>query len=322
MKTRLVYSPHYDFSLMGLEKLHPFDPKKFSKTWQLLYKKFGRKLNHQTTFVNTPVTNQELLLIHSEAYLQSLKQNKVIADILDIPLVAFIPHYFLQKGIITPAKYATAGTIIATQQALDGAMVFNLGGGFHHAFADHGEGFCFFSDAALALKIATNNHLIGLDDTVVMIDLDAHRGNGFASLQQQRMAHNKSAMGIFDLYNMQAYPGLQDDPEGEFPFVIPLRAGLGSDEYLALLKTELQEFLKTYSGAKLAFYNAGTDILATDKLGGLNVNYDAIIARDKFVIDQLHARKIPTVVMTSGGYSPYSYQLIAELASYILGLNA
>lgn len=321
MKTRLVYSPQYNFSMLGLEKLHPFDATKFSKVWQQLQKRFGHKLNHQTTFVNKPVTNQELLLVHTEEYLQSLKQNKVIADVLDIPLVAWLPHYLLQKGLVTPARYATAGTIIATQQALDGAIVFNLGGGFHHAFSDHGEGFCFFADAALALKIATNNQLIASNDTVIMIDLDAHRGNGFASFQQDRQGHVKNTVGIFDLYNMHAYPGPKNDPEEKFPFVIPLRAGMGSAEYLDLLKSELPEFLETYSGAKLAFYNAGTDILATDRLGGLNVNYDSIIARDKFVIDMLHARNISTVIMTSGGYSAYSHQLVAELAAYVLTLN-
>lgn len=321
MKTRLVYSPHYNFSMLGLEKLHPFDAAKYGKVWRSLYKKFGNKLNHQTTFVQTPATNRELLLVHTEEYLQSLKQNKVIATILDIPLVAWLPHYLLQKGSITPARYATAGTIIATQQALDGAIVFNLGGGFHHAFSDHGEGFCFFADAALALKIAINNHLIRSDDTVIMIDLDVHRGNGFASFQQDERGHARKNVGIFDLYNMQAYPGPKNDPDEQFPFVIPLRAGTGSEEYLSILQSELPEFMETYSGAKLAFYNAGTDILATDKIGGLNVNYKSVVARDKFVIDMLYARKIPTVIMTSGGYSPYSYQLIAELASYVLALN-
>lgn len=321
MKTRLVYSPHYNFSMLGLEKLHPFDATKFSKVWQTLYKKYGNKLNHYTTFVNTPVTNRELLLVHTEEYLHSLKYSKVIADILDIPLLAWMPHYLLQKGSITPAKYATAGTIIATQQALDGAIVFNLGGGFHHAFSDHGEGFCFFADAALALKIAINNHLLAENDRVMMIDLDAHRGHGFASFQHDDSGQVKKNIGIFDLYNAQAYPGPNNDPEETLPFVIPLRAGTGSEEYLDLLQRELPTFLKAYSGAKLAFYNAGTDVLATDRLGGLNVNYASIIARDKFVINMLHARNIPTVIMISGGYSPYSHQLIAELAAYVLTLH-
>ncbi|HWV14104.1 MAG TPA: histone deacetylase [Cellvibrio sp.] len=316
MKTRLVYSPHYDFSMLGLEKLHPFDPQKFSKAWQLLYKNFGRELNHRTTFVNAPVTNRELSLVHNEKYLQSLRENKVIANILAIPLMAFIPHYFLNKGIIAPARYATSGTIIATQQALGGAIVFNLGGGFHHAFADHGEGFCFFADAALALQIAINNQLLCATDCVISIDLDAHRGNGLASLLQDH-----PHAGIFDLYNMQVYPGLKDDPHEKYPFIIPLRAGLNCEGYLSLLKRKLPLFLQQYSGAKLAFYNAGTDILATDKLGGLNVSYEAIVERDKFVIDQLYARKIPTVIMTSGGYSPYSYKLIADLATHVLKLN-
>ncbi|MES2673661.1 MAG: histone deacetylase [Pseudomonadota bacterium] len=316
MKTRLVYSPHYDFSILGMEKLHPFDAKKFSKAWTLLQQEFGDTSKQHTTFVSAPVSDQELLAVHTEDYLKSLMHSKAIADVIEVSLLALLPSSLLRKGLVTPAKYATAGTILATRQALEGAVVFNLGGGFHHAFADHGEGFCFFADAAVALAAGRNNNLISQDDTVVMIDLDAHRGNGFTSF-----CENDKSVGIFDLYNMQAYPGLKDDPNDEFPFIIPLRAGLGSEEYLQILKEELPIFLNKYKTPKLAFYNAGTDIVATDKLGGLNVSYEAVIERDKFVIDQLRALNIPTVIMTSGGYSKESHKLIAELASYLLRIN-
>ncbi len=316
MKTRLVYSPHYDFSILGIEKLHPFDAKKYSKAWALLQNEFGNTINQYTTFVSAPISDQDLLSVHTEQYVQSLTQSKAIAAVIEMSPLALIPSTFLQKGLVTPAKYATAGTLLATQQALEGAIVFNLGGGFHHAFADHGEGFCFFSDAVLALTIVRNNNLISQDDTVIMIDLDAHRGNGFTSFYEK-----DKSVGIFDLYNMQAYPGLRDDTNDEFPFIIPLRAGLGSEDYLQLLKEELPAFLNTYKRSKLAFYNAGTDIVATDKLGGLNVSYESVIERDKFVIDQLRALKIPTVIMTSGGYSKESYKLIAELASYLVRVN-
>jgi histone deacetylase 11 len=315
MKTRLVYSPHYDFSILGMEKLHPFDAKKFSKAWALLQQEFGDTIKQHTTFVNAPVSDQELLAIHTEDYLKSLMHSKAIADVIEIPLLGLLPSSFLRKGLVIPAKYATAGTILATQQALAGAVVFNLGDGFHHAFADHGEGF-FFADAAVALSIVRNNNLISQNDTVIMIDLDAHRGNGFTSFYE-----NDKSVGKFDLYNMQAYPGLRDDPNDEFPFIIPLRAGLGSEDYLQLLKEELPTFLDAYKKPKLAFYNAGTDIVSTDKLGGLNVSYEAVIERDKFVIDQLRSFNIPTVIMTSGGYSKKSCKLIAELAAYLVRVD-
>lgn len=302
---------------MGLEKLHPFDAKKFSKAWALLTNKFGEKINSFTTLIENPVTDEELEIVHSREYLTSLRQSKVIASVVEIAPLRFVPNFILQKGLVDSAKYATAGTLLAARQALDSAVVFNIGGGFHHAFSDHGEGFCFFADAAFALETLRAEEKISPTDKVLMIDLDAHRGNGFTSFYEK-----DKSVGIFDLYNMQVYPGLKQGDPDDFPFIIPLRAGLGSDEYITLLKTELPLFLDANPKPKLAFYNAGTDILAADKLGALNVSYEAINERDRFVVDSLRERNIPTVIMTSGGYSSDSYKLIADLASYLIRTSA
>lgn len=313
MQTKLIFSPNYDFGIMGLEKLHPFDAKKFSKAWALLTNKFGEKINSFTTLIENPVTDEELEIVHSREYLTSLRQSKVIASVVEIAPLRFVPNFILQKGLVDSAKYATAGTLLAARKALDSAIVFNIGGGFHHAFADHGEGFCFFADAAFALETLRAKEKILPADKVLMIDLDAHRGNGFTSFYEK-----DKSVGIFDLYNMQVYPGLKQGDPDDFPFIIPLRAGLGSDEYITILKTELPLFLDANPKPKLAFYNAGTDILAADKLGALNVSYEAINERDRFVVDSLRERNIPTVIMTSGGYSSDSYKLIADLASYLI----
>ena len=146
-----------------------------------------------------------------------------------------------------------------------------------------------------------------------MIDLDAHRGNGFESFYT-----DDPNVRMFDMYNMQIYPGLHPGDPDEFPFLIPMRSNLGADEYLNTLTSELPEFLAANADARLAFFNAGTDILATDRLGGLNVEYQAVQERDRFVVDQLRSRNIPTVILTSGGYSSESYRLIADLALYLL----
>lgn len=302
---------------MGLEKLHPFDAKKFSKAWALLTNEFGEKINSFSTFIENPATDEELEIVHSREYLTSLRQSKVIASVVEIAPLRFVPNFILQKGLVDSAKYATAGTLLAARQALDSAIAFNIGGGFHHAFSDHGEGFCFFADAAFALETLRLEKKVLSTDKVLMIDLDAHRGNGFTSFYEK-----DKSVGIFDLYNMQVYPGLKQGDPDDFPFIIPLRAGLGSDEYITLLKTELPLFLDANPKPKLAFYNAGTDILAADKLGALNVSYEAINERDRFVVESLRERNIPTVIITSGGYSSDSYKLIADLASYLIRTSA
>lgn len=313
MKSRLVFSPHYDFGMMGLEKLHPFDSKKFSKAWAILLQEFGGKLSGVSSFVAAPVSDEALGVIHSKDYLASLSESKNVASVVEIPALRFVPNTVLQKGLIEPARYATAGTLLAAREALESKVVFNLGGGFHHAFSDHGEGFCFFADAAFAIETLRTENQLSRNDKVLMIDLDAHRGNGFTSFYE-----NDKSVSIFDMYNMQAYPGLKQGDPDDFPFIIPLRSGLGSAEYLQTLKAELPSFLESNPGPALAFYNAGTDILASDKLGGLNVDYDSVNERDRFVIDLLRDKNIPTVIMTSGGYSKDSFKLVADLASYLI----
>ena len=316
MLSRLIYAPEYDFGVLGLERLHPFDARKFSKAWQHLRAKFGEMLSGKTTLVDRAVNDVELSLVHTHAYLQSLSASANIAKVVEVAPLKYLPAQVLCKGLVTPARYAVRGTLTAAREALEGATVFNLGGGFHHAFADHGEGFCFFADAALAIEMMRHEARLRPGDSVIMIDLDVHRGNGFFSFYE-----DDSTVGMFDLYNMQIYPGLKDDPDDRFPFVIPMRSGLGSKAYLDLLMTELPRFLEAYSTPKLAFYNAGTDILSTDKLGSLDVDFAAVMQRDRYVVDALRQRNIPVVIMSSGGYSADSYRLIVELATHVLGLD-
>ena len=93
---------------------------------------------------------------------------------------------------------------------------------------------------------------------------------------------------------------------------------MDDETYLNILETDLVKFLDENTNAKLVFYNAGNDILESDPLGGLNVSYSGVVKRDKFVIEQLRKRNIPTVVMTSGDYTTESHKLIAELAKIVV----
>lgn len=317
MKPYFVYSKHYDFLFSGLNKLHPFDTTKFSKAWNIVADKFKDSLPELWIEPTTPISDESLLRIHTQAYLDSLKQSKTVAQVIEIPAAKLIPNKILQNRLIKPIRLACEGTLIATKKALrDHAMVMNFGGGFHHAFADHGEGFCFFADAALAILDSREKGLLGKDDKVLMIDLDAHRGNGFEAVTQ----HDKSIQ-IFDMYNFQTYPGLHPGDPDEFPYMVPLKSGTDSGSYLDILHTEIEPFFSSNQDAKLAFYNAGNDILENDPLGGLKVDFESIMKRDQFIIESLVEMDIPTVIMTSGGYTKQSHFLIAEIASKTVQLT-
>ena len=210
-------------------------------------------------------------------------------------------------------KLACEGTRLATEHALKGAMVMNVGGGFHHAFSDHGEGFCVYADGAVAIKDARRCGALAESDKVLMIDLDAHRGNGFESIFR-----DDPAVEMFDMYNFQVYPGIYEGDMDEFPFIIPLKNKVNDEVYLNALKEELPRFMEKNAQPKLVFYNAGSDILAGDNLGNLNVSYDGVVERDRYVIEMLAAMNVPTVIMTSGGYTNDSYKLVASLASMVI----
>jgi histone deacetylase 11 len=314
MKSHFVYSEKYDFSLFGLEYLHPFDEKKFSKAWKLFTDKFTPNEDFKWTEPNVIVSDKNLLNVHSQKYLDSLSKSKNIARVIEVLPMRFVPSVLLQKGLITPIKLACNGTILSTELSLkDHAISMNFGGGYHHAFESHGEGFSFFADAVISIVEMRRQRLLGSKDTILMIDLDAHRGNGFESLT----AHD-SCIGNFDMYNMRAYPGIHFGDPDEFPYMIPLQPKMQDARYFELLEENIDKFLDSKHDPKLVFYNAGNDILDSDPLGGLSISYDGVIKRDKLIIDKLIQRNLPTVVMTSGGYTKKSCEVIAELAFSIL----
>lgn len=313
MKNRLVYSKGYDFSLMGLDKLHPFDAKKFSKAWRLLGEAFTN-LEDYCLLPEVVASNKLLNLIHTNEYLESLKESSSIAQVIELGLLRFAPASMLNKHLIDPIRLATQGTLVATEYAVSHkATVMNLGGGYHHAFSDHGEGFCFFADAALAITKIKADGMLRQESRVAMIDLDAHRGNGFESFFK-----NDASVSIFDMYNFQVYPGMHPGDVDEFPFIVPLKSRTDGKSYLQALKEEFPLYLETVKDADLIFYNAGSDILAGDPLGGLDVSFDSVVERDRYVLGQLKSLNIPTVVLTSGGYTGESHKLVFECAKVVL----
>ena len=314
MESKLIYSPKYDMALPGASVFHPFDGQKYSKAWRELQSISNIDLETIWQEPEQPVSDEVLLKIHSTEYLTSLNRSSVVSRIVEIPLARLIPNGFLQRYLLQPMKLACEGTRLATRVALGGTMVMNIGGGFHHAHATHGEGFCVFADVAIAILDARKNGALKDSDKILMIDLDAHRGNGFESIFR-----NDSTVEIFDMYNFQVYPGMHEGDLDDLPFMLPLKNKTNDDVYLSVLKEELPKFLSQNETAKLIFYNAGTDILADDPLGNMSVSYEGIVEREKFVVKALSKINVPSVVVTSGGYTKTSYKLVAELAKMVIG---
>lgn len=314
MHAQLIYSPDYDISFWGLNRFHAFDGWKFSKAWKIITAEWRDQLQDIWLNPTTAVTDEQLLAVHTRDYLDSLQRSATISQIIEIGITRYLPNSLLQKKLLQPLKMASAGTLLAAETALlNTSIAMNLGGGYHHTYPDHGDGFCFFGDAALAIMQCRQKKLLGPADKILMIDLDAHRGNGFYAFMGQ-----DPAVQIFDMYNYQTYPGPFEGDASRHPYLIPIPAGIRDEAYLDILHTRLPAFLNANQDARLAFYNAGNDIFENDRLGKLAVSYNGVLRRDQMVLDALAKKNLPTAIMTSGGYSSTSHRFIAELAKKVI----
>jgi histone deacetylase 11 len=312
MICRFVYSPDCDFSLLGLERLHPFDGRRASRAWALFREANPMAAAQAWLRPTDPVTDDELAMVHDRDYLRSLRSSAVVARTLEIWPARLLPNLLLRKHVLAPMRLATRGTVMAAACALEGQNAMSFGGGYHHAFRDRGEGFCLFADVALAIAVHRASGRLGASDRVALIDLDAHRGNGFESF-----IAGDARVSVLDMFYFQVYPGMPEVSIEDMPFMIPVHSRTSDEGYLGALREALPRFLDAAGAARLAFYNAGTDILAGDRVGKLAISPAAVEERDRMVVDLLASRGIPTVITTAGGYSEESHRLIAKLAMHM-----
>ena len=255
----------------------------------------------------------DLLLVHSQIFVDSLQYSDNIVRYCEVGdswvtrfILPWVPCFILDRYILQPMRLASQGTVDATLFSWKNQCnTVNIGGGYHHAKPNKGEGFCVFSDIGIAIKKLQE---INPDIKVLYVDLDAHQGNGVSDIFK-----NDDNISIFDMYGGFNYPvihlyGLC--PEG-VDYHVALDMGVDDVEYLQLLKEKLPQAIAMQK-PDIIFYNAGTDILIGDPLGQLSVTVNGIIERDEFVFEQGEDNSIPVVMVLSGGYEKQSYHVIGE----------
>jgi acetoin utilization deacetylase AcuC-like enzyme len=184
----------------------------------------------------------------------------------------------------------------AAMAALESAIVgcgvgINLAGGTHHAFADHGAGYCIFNDSVIAARHA---QAIGLARRILVIDLDVHHGNGTADI-----CRDDASIYTFSMHGARNYPAIK--PRGDLDIDLP--DGTGDAEYLELLERNLA-FAHARARPDAAIYLAGADPFVGDKLGYLSLSKDGLRRRDQFVFDHCRRHGLPLAVSMAGGYAP------------------
>lgn len=313
---RIVYSPKYNIQFLGLENLHPFDTKKYAHVWSELEARFGVELKKIATSPEKPLDHDKLAAVHSEAYLEKIKNTAELAEILEIGEVQKVPFMLVDQLLLKSMRWACSGTMLGASEAIKHGCAVNLGGGYHHAGPDFGGGFCVYSDIAMAIHGLRFHGLLSDTDTVAYIDLDAHQGDGVSHIYM-----NDSRVQMFDMYS---HPNFPDDEKAidRLDWHIPVDRGWSSEDYILEMKEKLPDFLNAIveeSGEiGFAIYNAGTDVFMGDPLGGLNVTADDVLVRDLFVIEELRSRGIPTLMLLSGGYAKFSYKLVADSVSEMI----
>jgi acetoin utilization deacetylase AcuC-like enzyme len=276
---RLVYSEQYDLNLLGD---HVFPSKKYK--WlhdRMLWTRFAEK----TDFIAPePATDEDILLVHDPAWVDKLRHGTIsYQEILQLE----IPY---SQQMVEAFWLAAGGTTLAARQAVEGRLGFNLGGGFHHAFPAHGEGFCAINDMAVAIRCLQRD---GVIKRAMVVDCDVHHGNGTAAIFTGDPSVFTLSIHQFNNYPTEKPPSSLD---------IHLADGVGDAEYLHRLGNGYRAALAMFK-PELVLYVAGADPYCDDQLGGLSMTFDGLMDRDRLVIRTAMMQKIPVAIVLAGGYA-------------------
>jgi acetoin utilization deacetylase AcuC-like enzyme len=258
-----------------------------------------------------PASDQDVLLVHTPQYVHKLKTGTLSAR---EELEMEVPY---SPELVRAFWLAAGGSILAADYALNDRIAFTIGGGFHHAFPDHGEGFCMIHDVAIAIRRLQRDDKI---TRAMTVDCDVHQGNGTAvifagvrmpsrplpsigpstlSSSAARM-HGASAGDVFtiSLHQENNYPAFK--PPSSIDVDLPDE--IGDDDYLAWLDNALSSGLRQFDPELLCYF-AGADPYREDQLGGLSLTIEGLKRRDELVFRVARTRDIPVMVTFAGGYA-------------------
>ena len=276
---KFVYSK--DYWMVDIGK-HVFPLQKYRIIYENLLMMGARK---DRFFRSRAATDEEVLLVHTPKYLKRLRTAALSRAELQALEMRFSPE------LVRFARLAVGGTILTARKALEDGLAVHIGGGFHHAFPDHGEGFCVLNDVAVAAaKMIAEKRV----RKVMIVDMDVHHGNGTAAAFAGR-----EDVFTFSVHQMDVYPS--DKPSGSLD--VGLWSGDGDDPYLDAVRAHVPRVFEEF-GPGLVLYLAGADPYEKDQLGGLKLTKEGLKERDKIVIEGARARGIPVAVVLAGGYAP------------------
>lgn len=255
------------------------------------YELLPKQLLHEGTckaqdfFEPSMPSKEDILAVHTEEYYNSLinlSLDRRAARKIGFPL---------SEEFIKREQLIAQGTIDGSEYALKYGISLSIAGGTHHAYTDHGEGFCMLHDQAIAARYLQKK---GLAKKILIVDLDVHQGNGTAEIFQ-----NDDSVFTFSMHGAGNYPFKKEKSDLD----IAVADGSGDEVYLRILKNTLPRLIDEQR-PDFIFYLSGVDILESDKLGRLNCTINGCKERDRYVLQMCKDLKIPLQVSMGGGYSP------------------
>lgn len=302
---KLVYSDDYYLPIGA----HVFPAQKYRLIHQQLLEE---KIAQPSDFVEPqPASDDDILLVHTPEYVRKLKTGTLS---LMEEMQLEVPY---SPELVRAFWLSAGGSILAAELAIKNSVAFNVGGGFHHAFADHGEGFCVIHDVAVAIRRMQKN---GKIKRAMTVDCDVHHGNGTAAIfsspagasaplpssaglaEQRKPSGDKPAargdVFTISLHQKNNYPA--EKPPSSIDVNLP--DGVGDAEYLQWLDNALSSGLRQFT-PELLCYIAGADPYREDQLGGLALTIEGLKKRDQLVFGVARARGLPVMVTYAGGYA-------------------
>ena len=275
---KLIYDQRYDLNLGA----HVFPSQKYRLVHDALLE---QSIAATDDFLAPePATDDDVLLVHGNEYVHKLKTGTLSNTEkmrLEIPW---------SREMVEACWLAAGGSILAGRRALADGCAANIGGGFHHAYPDHGEGFCAIHDVAVAIRRLQRDRVI---ETAMVIDTDVHHGNGTAAI-----FGGDPTVFTFSIHQENNYPY----PKPPSNIDVDLPDGVEDHDYLELLAANVQRAFREFKPG-IVFYIAGADPYREDQLGDLALSLDGLARRDAMVLDYARGHRVPVVITLAGGYA-------------------
>lgn len=295
---RIYYRDEYVYEVLERGIRHTFDVLRPRKIRDALVR--CGALRAGDLIAANPLGDDDLELVHTPAYVAAIKNPDTLARYLLLD-----PAHPWGERLLQPFLYAAGATLAAARAAVErNTITVNLAGGYHHAQPDKAEGFCAIADVAIAIRRLRAE---GLHDRVLIVDLDAHHGNGNAII----FARDESVF-TFSIHDVRWC-----DVAKQNHLDIELPPHTGDAEYLATLARHLPRIVGSFE-PRLVVYVAGSDPYIHDPLGVFDLSERGIFERDRFVTEQTFEKGIPLAVVTAGGYGETSWRLYYNYFRWLL----